>query len=289
MKKKSSKTIIGGLVVVIGGLLGYSLYSSAKFSSLEIELEKEKKKSKSELDLLVVEYDAKIVENLISNSKLRAAREDVFAYRDSLQVEKNVSSKNKIDKDSTSYLWRKNEELFSKVQDMIYKSDKLNQEILEGKEIIQQQELDAWGFANENELLLNKFAIASKLEISELKIISMKKSSNGSYKDTSRSKKTDSFKVSFEINANLIADSGIKVAYLIIKNPLGEVVTPSGKFLNGDVEFYYSEITTIDFENKEIEVIVMNDIDRKQTIKGMYTIKVALGDRIVGEATTILK
>lgn len=298
VKKGLGKVVIVGLeVLVVGASLGYAYYSNMKYNSLETELKTEKTEIESsfapeletenteikfELDALIVQYDAK-------TDELVLARKEVVTYKDSLQAEKNNNFKNKIAENSANYLREKNKELFFKVQELSSKEDKLNEQSFEEKEIIQQQELDAWEFANRNEILSNKVATAAELSIGELKIISMKKLSNGSYKETLRSKKTDSFKVSFEINENLIADKGSKVAYLIVKNPLGEVVTPSGKFLNGEEELYYSEMAIIDYKNKAIEVIAMNDINREETIKGVYTITTILDGKSVGEATAILK
>lgn len=288
--KQSSKLITIVLGILLLAALTYAFYSNSQHSALQAELEIEKAEIKSELDDLVVKYDAKIAENTTMNAKLSAAREDIVTYRDSLQLEKKASySTIKRYKNRVYSLQKKNKELFTQVEELTSQNEKLNEEVVAAKIIIETQEVVGAELLAENEMLSAKVAVASELAVGQLTAVSMKKKSSGSLKETSRAKYTDAFRVSFKIDQNILTVGGDKVAYIIIADAEGNVVSPKGKITNGEEEVYYSDTTTIDYQNVATDVIVITDVDRKENKKGLYTIAALLDGKVVGETTLLLK
>lgn len=286
--KQSGKltTIVLGVLLVVA--LVYGFYANSEHNALQAELEAEKVEIKTELDNLIVRYDAKIAENTTMNVKLSAAREDIVTYRDSLQSEKKASySLIKRYKNRVYSLQKKNKDLFSQVEDLTAENEKLNEEVVAAKVIIETQEVAGAELLAKNEILAAKVAVASELDVNQLVVVSMKKKSSGALKETSRAKYTDAFRVSFKIDENVLTPGGDKVAYFIIKDAEGVVIASKGKIANEDV--YYSDTTTIDYQNIDTEVIVITDVNRKENSKGLYTITAILDGKIVGEATVTLK
>ena len=75
---------------------------------------------------------------------------------------------------------------------------------------------------------------ASKLTLSNFLLKSFKVRNSGKEIETDRASRIDRIKVSFDINENILAESGEKQIYMVIKKPTGETVTfsnkPSGVF-----------------------------------------------------------
>jgi len=288
--KKSSKlpAIVLGVLFVLSSV--YAFYSNSEHSALQAELEIEKAEIKADLDDLVVKYDAKIAENTTMNVKLTAARKDIVAYRDSLQSEKKASYLTiKRYKNRVYSLTKKNKELFAQVEELTSQNEKLNEEVVAAKVVIEIQEAAGVKLTAENKVLEGKVAVASELDVDELTVMSMKKRSSGSLKKTSRARYTDVFQLSFKIDENVLTAGGDKVAYFIIKDAEGTVIASKGKILDAEEEVYYSDTTTIDYQNLDTEVVVLTDVNRKENIKGLYTITVILDGKTVGETTITLK
>ncbi|MEI6865412.1 hypothetical protein [Flavicella sp.] len=288
--KQSNKliTIVLGILLILA--LAYTFYSNSEYRALQAELEADKADIKAELDGLVVKYDAKIAENTTMNAKLIAARAGVITYRDSLQAEKRASySTIKTYRNKVYSLQEKNKKLLSEVDELTYQNEKLNEEVIAAKAIIETQEAAGIELSAINEVLVAKVAIASELEVGQLTVVSMKKRSSGALKETSRARYTDVFKVSFKIDENTLTLGGDKIAYIIIKDVEGTVIASKGKITNGEEEIYYSDTTTIDYQNIDTEVIVITDVNRKENIKGAYSITIILDGNTVGKTTITLK
>ena len=288
--KKSGKSIVIVLAVLLAAVTGYSLYSNANYSELTEELAAEKAEIKKELDELVVQYDAKIAEGTSLKAKLSAAREGIVSYRDSLTSEKKTSYATiRRYKNRVYSLQAKNKELFAQVDSLTTQNGQLNEAIVAAKQTIETQSTENAELTAKNEDLQGKVAIGAVLSAGDLNAVAMKKSSTGTLAETSKYKKTDAFRISFKINKNELTSSGDKLAYLVIKDTEGTVVAPKGKVNINGKEVYYSDTTTIDYQNIETDVIVITDVNRKETQKGVYTIAPYVDGVTVGSTNVKLK
>lgn len=290
MENKQGKLTTIVLVVLLVLAIGYAFYSNSAHNELAEGLEAEKTEIKAELNQLIVQYDAKIAEGTTLNAKLVAAREDIVSYRDSLNSEKTTSfSALKKYKYRVYSLQKKNKDLFAQVAQLTADNTKLNEEIVVAKATIEAKDSVNAELTSENEVLAEKVAIGGVLSIDNLEAVAMKKSSTGVLSETSKYKKADAFRVSFTIKKNVLTESGDKVAYLIIKDAEGNIVAPKGKVTVGSEELYYSDTTTINYQNIETEVILITDIDSDATEKGVYTVSTILEGKLVGETSVKLK
>ncbi|MFC2110735.1 hypothetical protein ACFLSU_09225, partial [Bacteroidota bacterium] len=259
-------------------------------NELKTELELEKAEIKTELDKLITDYDAKIAEGTSLKAKLKAAREDIITYKDSLQNEKTTSySLIKRYKNRVYSLQAKNKELFAQVDALTKENVKLSGEVVEAKETIAAQADENAKLTNENQDLSNKVAKGAVLSINNLGVVAMKKSSTGALKETSRYKKTDAFRITFTIEKNELTESGEKPAYFVIKDSEGTVVAPKGKVNINGSDIDYSDTTAINYQNIETEVIIITDVDSDTTTKGEYTVSVILDGKQVGSTSLELK
>lgn len=290
MENKKSGKVVVILAILLVVIAGYALYSNANYSALSEELEAEKAEIKKELDELVVQYDAKIAEGTSLKAKLTAAREDIVSYRDSLTSEKKTSyAAIRRYKNRVYSLQAKNKELFAQVDSLTTQNGKLNEEIVAAKETIEAQSAENAELTAKNAELEGKVAIGAVLSAGSLNAVAMKKSSTGALSETSKYKKTDAFRISFVINKNELTNAGDKEAFLVIKDAEGTVVAPKGKVKIDGKEVYYSDTTTIDYQNVETDVIVITEVNRKETKKGIYTVSAFVDGVSVGSANVKLK
>lgn len=100
---------------------------------------------------------------------------------------------------------------------------------------------------------------ASKLSLSNFVLRSFKVRSNGKEVETDKASKIDRIKVSFDINENLLANSGEKKIYMVIKKPTGETVTftnrNSGVFTYNNKKTLFSDSSTFNYDKDKMQTL----------------------------------
>jgi hypothetical protein len=143
----------------------------------------------------------------------------------------------------------------------------------------------------EKEDLLN---VGSTLQASNFNILGVEEKRSGKEKSTSTAKRVDKLRISFDLNENLIAQSGTKEIFVCITAPDGTPVAVealgSGTFStrDGQQKFYTQKINVNYTQNKKQTVT----FDWKQNTNfsvGNYKIEVYNNGFKVGEASRPLK
>jgi hypothetical protein len=143
----------------------------------------------------------------------------------------------------------------------------------------------------EKEDLLN---VGSTLQASNFNIVGVEEKRSGKEKSTSTAKRVDKLRISFDLNENLIAQSGTKEIFVCITAPDGTPVAVealgSGTFStrDGQQKFYTQKINVNYTQNKKQTVT----FDWKQNTNfsvGNYKIEVYNNGFKVGEASRPLK
>jgi len=286
---KSNKSIVVVFAVLLAAAIGYSVYSYIDSTAKETQLLAEKAAVTKKLDALIVQYEKKIAESNSLETELVAARANIIAYRDSLASEKKTSYLTiKRYRSKVYKLEKQNKALFAKIDALTASNEVLNKEITVAKDSITQMNVENVALTNNNEILKAKVAIGAKLSIDKLKAVAMKKSSSG-LSETTKYKSTDAFRVSYKIKKNELTTPGDKIAYLVVKNPEGAVVTPKGRFDRNGKENFYSATSNVNYQNKETEVIFITDVEKDDMMKGSYTFQVYLEGAPVGKTAVILR
>lgn len=288
--KQSGKftTILLGALLAIA--VAYTFYANGEHNQIQAELETEKAELKTQLDELIVNYDAKIAENTSLTTKLEAARADIISYKDSLSKEKKTSYRRiKWYRNRVNALKAKNKELIAQVDSLTQLNAQLNGKIVEAEGTIAAQASQNAQLTAENEVLAGKVAIGEILSIDDLVAEGVKKSSKGTLKATNRYKKTDAFRVVFNINKNELTPSGVKEVYVTIKDAAGNVVASQGSVEVNGAAVSYSGASEVNYENAETAVTVLTEVDSKALSQGTYNVSVILDGRAVGNTSVVLK
>lgn len=140
----------------------------------------------------------------------------------------------------------------------------------------------------------NIIDVASTLSASNFSIQGINEKSNGKEKETSVAKRVDKLRISFDLDENRVAQSGVKNIYVCITAPDGKELTEekmgSGKFSTRDGEVKnYTQKIDVNYTQGKRQTL---SIDWKQNIDfttGDYKIEVYNNGFKIGEGTRSLK
>jgi hypothetical protein len=282
---KSTKVIVGVILLILLLILGgYTLYQNNQLNDSNAFLEEEKSNIETELDEMVAKYDVAIAENSSLSEELILEREDIVLLRDSV---KNLKSTNysliRRYRNKISSLEASNQELFKQNDSLRIANNILADDLGEAKDsiLVQTSQIDTLNI--QNAALNEKIGIGAQLKVNTIKIVTMKKRKFGEkLVETTRANRTDAMRISFVIAENELADKSQRNAKIQVINPKGGVLNTIG-FATTDegVEFDYSDETSVDYENKDLAVLTMLEVDRKSMLKGNYRVNIYIDNKLV--------
>ena len=201
-KNKNRGIIILLLVLIL--IIGFLSYLNARdYHKLQEAFNDEKKELELELNKIITDYDEVISQKIEISSSLREKRTLIVDLKDSI---KNLQEENynliRGYRKRIITLEKENRILFAKVDSLkqvngllqvenISVRQQLNKQTNLNKKIAKRYV----NLKNTNKQLENTIDKVSAVEIDGLEIVAMKKKSSGKYTTTSRSKRTDAFKI----------------------------------------------------------------------------------------------
>ena len=250
--------IIVLLSVCILGLSGYMLYDSLNKEMSETEVKTQFTDLKSEyhyiqkdLELAVsdIHFNSKeivaqkqkieklINKNNVTQEELMEAKKIMGTL--SKTILKNYKEKVIFLEDEKVKLLSEKDKIVIEISKLQDKVNDLDEKIIKEKKISERKD--------------QLITYASKLSLSNFKLNSFKVRSSGKEIQTDKAYRIDRIKVNFDINENILAPSGQKILFLVIKNPKSETVTfsnrPSGVFFVNNKKNIFSDKVEINYTN----------------------------------------
>ena len=250
--------IIVLLSVCILGLSGYMLYDSLNTEMSETEVKTQFTDLKSEyhyiqkdLELAVsdIHFNSKeivaqkqkieklINKNNVTQEELMEAKKIMGTL--SKTILKNYKEKVIVLEDEKLNLLSEKDKIVIEVSKLQDKVNDLDEKIIKEKKISERKD--------------QLITYASKLSLSNFKLNSFKVRSSGKEIQTDKAYRIDRIKVNFDINENILAPSGQKILFMVIKNPKSETVTfsnrPSGVFFVNNKKNIFSDKVEINYAN----------------------------------------
>ena len=141
----------------------------------------------------------------------------------------------------------------------------------------------------ENKTMAGKIKAGSVVRAIDLVGAGVIVRSSGKIIDTQRSKRADKIRACFALIPNAIAEKGDRILYIQVINPKNNLLGEKGilQFENGTLN--YSASTKVFYENEELDVCSMVDANEEDLIKGIYTINVFDGAKLIATSTMTLK
>ncbi|CAA0149319.1 hypothetical protein [Tenacibaculum maritimum] len=295
-KKKNITVIVLSLLVLF--LLFYSLKKTRDYSNLDTIFQEEKNELKNELSEIIKDYTDVVVRKKNLSKRLRIELKKMIDLRDSV---KNINVKNYklIGKYRRKIitLERQNRNLFAKVDSLNVLNDDLKQENIVVKEVLNQKKSINETLKKENRLLEEKQRIlqakvagAGILKTGSIKVAAVKERSSGKLTITSKSRRTDAFKINFDLLENPFSEAGSKHVYIQIKDEDKNVVAPKGKMkLKNGSNVVYSDSIIVNYTNHKLSLLSLVLVNRDNINKGKYTVSTFVDGAFSGNTTLKLK
>jgi hypothetical protein len=269
------KVIAGLLLVLLVGLVIYTVSLYKEKQDNTDKLSKEKELVVEDLTSLRSEYDKAILESNATNEELVSARDNIAKYIDSVKTMKlDISSLGKYRR-QVSILTKEREQLIRKVDSLTRSNGRLVMQRDSTFTELEKQTVFNDSLVVQNTQLANVVERGSALNISQLSVDAVKERNSGKLVSTSRAGATDKFKVCFTLTNNTIAQAGDKAFYIEVLDPQGNVLGESfTKTSDAGASVTYSKATSFYYENKALDVCDYINKPSGDFQKGNYMVNV---------------
>ncbi len=136
--------------------------------------------------------------------------------------------------------------------------------------------------------------VGSTLHASNFNIVGINEKRNGKEKETSTAKRVDKFRISFDLDENMLSESGTKEIYVCITGPDGNPIAVqalgSGTFnVKGGQEKPYTQKLDVNYTQNKKQTVSFDWKQNSDFMKGNYKIEVYNNGFKVGEGYKGLK
>ncbi|WBX71350.1 hypothetical protein [Tenacibaculum retecalamus] len=295
-KRKNSFVVL--LLVLTLFLTLYSFQKSSQYNDLQEVFQQDKADLEKELDEMIKDYTDVVVRKKRLSKRLKIELVKMNNLRDSI---KNMRMDNynliRRYRKKIASLERENRNLFIRVDSLNTANHVLSQENVITNEILQQKETINTSLTEKNKelekkqkTLETKIAIGGIIKTSPVKVVAMKERSSGKLTSTSRSNRTDAFKINFDLLKNVIANAGEKSVYIQIIDENKKVVAPKGVTnLKDGGKVQYTDSIEINYNNDQLSLVSLVLVNRDDINKGKYTVSAFVDGVYSGAATLNLR
>ncbi len=222
------------LSAVILGLASYLLYNSLNEEMSEAEIQTQFVDLKSDYEFIQKDLETAVTDVNFSNKEIIAQKNRIekLISKNNISQEELTEAKKIMRTISRTFLKNYKERVILLEGEKVKLLDEKDKIVIEVSKLKNQvNDLD-------NKIVKEKIVsqkkdqlitYASKLTLSNFILKSFKVRSSGKEIETDRASRIDRIKVTFDINENILAETGEKLIYMVIKKPSGETVTFSNK------------------------------------------------------------
>ncbi len=298
-KKNKQIRLLSILIVFLSlglGLMTWQLFELRKTNAqkgTEVEyLEDERGELQSELEEMLNEFDSLETDNDSMKVELANRRAEVEDLLDKVK-----------DKDFAIYkLKKETTTLRTIMRGYVVTIDSINtlnvglrKENKQVRRTLSQERSKTKELEKSNENLSSKVAIASRLDVSEVRVFGVNVRKDMTGKETNRARKTDKIRVCFQLDENQIAKAGKKTLYLRVLAPDGKILAAGigdeYKFQFNGVQGHFSDKLVVDYANTNTEICLdYEHLDEEEMLlAGKYTLFLYAEDYEMASTTHNLK
>ncbi|WOC51039.1 hypothetical protein BPO_0392 [Bergeyella porcorum] len=300
--------IIISLSALVVGLSAYLFYDSTNGDMSEAEIKTEFMNLKSDYELLQVDLENNMKDLAISNNTILMQKSQIetILKKNAISEEELLVAKQLMSEISQNVMKEYNKRIEHLQKDkaalnLQTEKDAEKQKTLlaqiktlekDKKNLNQQIEREKLNSLKKDNLI----KYASKLSISNFILKGVKVRRSGKEVQTDKASRIDKLEVSFDINENLLAETGEKELYLVVHLPDKTLATfsnkASGTFLLNGEQKVYSEKLMINYINGT-NVTVTTQWENDDFQRGNYVLEVyektPSGIKNIGKATKALE
>lgn len=288
-RKKSAIIVL--LLLIMLSLTLYSLQKKSQHDNLQKAFKEDKNDLEKELDEMIKDYTDVVVQKKSISKRLQLELIKMNNLRDSIKIlQVDNYSLIRIYRKKISRLEYENKQLFIKVDSLNTVNQQLNKRDVITATILAQKETINTSLINKNnnlekkqKILQSKIDAGSILKTSSINAVAMKERSNGKLTSTSRSSRTDAFRVNFDLLENPVADTGKKTVYIQITDQNNNVIAPKGVTnLKNGANIQYTDAIDVTYNNDKLNLVSLILVNRDDINKGKYTISTFIDKLYLG-------
>ena len=284
-------------IVLLISLVVYSFKTHESQNRLDEEFRKEKLILQQELDQIVADYKKMSVKKKGLSRRIITSINKMIALKDSIKDIKK-GNYDKLVKYSlkVTQLERENRKLMLKADKLHQENAKLQAENNTVRKKLRAHKKSQESLAKINEGLINeekqlreKIGVAANLEIGNVSVSTYREKSNGRYTSTTKSRKTDAFKIKFDLLENELAEMGERDIFIQILDKNNEVILSEKNQGDNGSEMAYNDYIRVNYENQKLGIVSLISVDRNYIQKGDYKVHVYINDAKAGEGKIRLR
>lgn len=294
-----------GLVIALLGTWGYIIWDKSKVKetiqqkdSMYASVAEEKEDLKLQLDEATMRYDDLKTENVKKDSAITAKDREIAEKKSRIQsiLAKSNATAAEL-KEAKSLISSLNSDIASyKEQIDVLKGENLQltkdkEQVTQERNLVQRGLDSAKNVVKEKE---NVIDVGSTLHASGFNITGIQEKKGGKEKETTKAKKVDKLRISFNLDENRIAQSGQKDLFVCITGPDGNAIAVealgSGTFTTReDGQKIYTQKVQISYTQGQKQTVSFDWKQNTDFNVGNYKIEVYHNGFKIGEGIAVLK
>ncbi|MFN5920112.1 MAG: hypothetical protein ACK45I_02305 [Bacteroidota bacterium] len=293
-KKNNRLTVVVGLLLLLS--LAANVYQfnnhtttvvnceSRIDSMLVVRVELERELSSMEMELEKYRGIAGNLDSLLNDANEQIAAQEQ-KIRKLLAKEKDIDKLNKKLNAELAELRKMRETYLERIDQLITENNLLksqNEALTQSVQSLNDDKLN----------LQQKVTVASELKAEYIKVVSYKKKSSGRYVESAIAKRTNKIEVCFAVMDNAVAQTGDKMAYVVITEPGGKILggstkseftSSSGETLNSTASYKFT------FDGSKQNMCMAYENDKRELASGSYMVDIYLEGKLVRSSVFNLK
>jgi hypothetical protein len=304
-KKDNRGLIYGVLIAALLGTWGYIIYDKSRTKEVIQQKDVQYAALDSSKNMVTKEYedallrlDAMTSSNSRLDSLVKSKDKELDGLKGRIKGLVNKQNATAADlKEARSLIAELNGKVDGYVQE-IQRLQAENQQLTQDKATLTTQkaelETNLATTTTEKKAAEDKVDIGSTLHASGFSIKPINIKGGGKEKSTTTAKKADKFRISFDLDENLIAPSGSKDLYIVVTDPAGKVISEqglnSGTFTTRkDGEKQYTNKVAVEYEQGMKKNVSFDLQQADKYVPGNYKVEVYHNGFKIGENTVALK
>ena len=306
VKNNNNRNILTGiLVVALLATWAYIIYDKNKTKQEKQDLtaqivnsDSSKNELQRELNDAALRLDNLKTSNVKADSLLKTKDKDIDELRSKVQAiinKKDATTAELAEAKRLIAELKGNIETYTaQIEELKNQNTQLTQE---KAQVTQQRDVATKNYDSANQVIKQKenvIDIGSTLHASNFKIVGLNEKHSGKEKVTSKAKRVDKLRISFDIDENRITQSGAKDIYVCITSPDGSPVSVdalgSGKFVTRDgVEKPFTKKLEINYVQGEKQPVTVEWTQNSKFQTGDYKIEIYNNGFKIGEGVVSFK
>lgn len=236
-------------------------------------------------------YDVAILEKNTMSRELELERKNVENLMQLIKISQNpTAAQIKIYRNQLLDLKNSLDTRVQEIKKLKFQNKNLLTEIESQNVVMYQQKAENDTLVSKQKRLESTLKDASKLSLSNFKVIALREKSSGKELETTKSKSTDKLKISFTINGNAVAKTGKRVYYVQVLDQKNTVLGDDKLIEFGNNKaLVYSFIVAADFQGKSVNVYGILNANEDHFKKGTYFVNYFDKQEIVGNTSITLE